>query len=214
MEPRTFKPKYATFVWALVVLYAAPWLFSLPNAFLGRSGLDWKLFWLLSGTVWAIAGLLHLKGVFLKKITFTREIEIEMILQKPVSQSSTGTVRIYGDTVVFKEQIVLVQYLANAKELMQILTERSNKGKLTLAYEEHGLNDVGWSVEKNLFFLIGFAVYIVVMFALHMRPMHIVGFATDTLLFGWALLLSVLLIMKLAKWVKERMRRTETPKWI
>jgi hypothetical protein len=214
MASSVFKPRYTPLVYALVVLYAAPWLYSLPNAVVGRSTADWRLFWLLAGTVWALAGLLHMKGALVKRIAFGRELTIEMTLQRPYSVSASEPVRIYGETVLFSGHVVLTRYLANAGDLFAHITSRADKGRLNLVYEERGRKDAGWSVEKNLLVLVAFALYMMGMLALRLRPVRLIGPATDALLLGLAILLPVLLAVKLFRLVRERaLRSEEAPKW-
>lgn len=212
METVVFKPRYAPLVYVFIVLYSAPWLFSVPNALLGTSIADWKIFWLLAGTVWALAGLLHMKSMLVKKITIHNEVSVEMVLQRPFSHCTADTVRIYGDTVVFSGHIVPTRYLSNAEDLLHQINALADRGKLNLLYEEHGRNDAGWSVEKNLFFLIGFSLYMMAMLALRLRPFLLIGPATDAFLLGWAFLLPILLGIKLFRWVRERLvRHVATP---
>lgn len=214
METAVFKPKYTPLVFVLIVLYAAPWLYSLPHAIYSRSSADWKIFWLLAGTVWVLAGLLHMKSALVKRISFSREISIEMMLQRPFDINSSDAVRIYGETMVFSGHIVMTRYLANAADLLRLVASRADKGRLNLVYEEHGRRDAGWSVEKNLLFLIVFSLYMMAMLFIRLRPFHLIGLATDALLFGWAILLPVLLAVKLFRLIREKaVRREEEPKW-
>jgi hypothetical protein len=216
MEQRVFKPRYTIVLWAFVLLYAAPWLFSLPNAAFGKSSADWKLFWLLSGTVWILAGLLHMRGVLLKKIILDKEITVEMYLQEPASQSFRHAVRIRGDLALFRGQAVQMQYLSNAAQLMQAFVSRAGAGRMDLVYEEGAGRGGAWTKEKNLLCLIVFALYMMAMLALRLRPLRLVGPATDAFLFGWALMLPVLLAVKVVNVVRDRtrIRENEAAKWM
>ena len=74
----------------------------------------------------------------------------------------------------------------------------------------------GWSAKKNLACLIVFALYITAMFALRLRPLHLICPATDAFLLGWAALLPVLLAIKIIKATKGRRRweKEEKEKWM
>lgn len=215
METTVFKPKYTLLVYVLFVLYSAPWLFSVPNALFGGSIADWKIFWLMAGTVWALAGLLHMQSALVRRITFNKDITIEMVLQRPFIHLYDGLTHISGDIIVFSGHIIPTRYLSNADKLLHQIKTLADCEKLNLTYEEHGRKDAGWSVEKNLFFLIGFSLYMMAMLALRVRPFLLIGPATDAFLLGWAIMLPVLLGVKLVRWVRERMFRHDAePKWI
>jgi hypothetical protein len=216
MKPILFKPRYTRVLWVLILLYAGPWLFSLPNAVFGNSPADWKLFWLLSGTVWMLAGLLHMRSVLLKRIVFEKEICIEMFLQERTRQGYRHPVRIRGDLAHFKGQAVQMRYFANTAELMQVFVSLAAEGRLEMVYEPDGRKGAEWTREKNLLCLIVFALYMMVMLALRLQPLHLVGLATDAFLFGWAMMLPVLMVIKVIRITKERarLREQDAAKWI
>ena len=214
METAVFKPRYTLLVYILFMLYSAPWLFSVPNALFGNSVADWKIFWLLAGTVWALAGLLHMQSALIKRIALHKDVIVEMALQRPIIHSNADPIFVYGDTISFSGHIVPMRYISNAAELLHQINSLADRGRLDLTYEEHGRNDAGWSVEKNLFVLIGFSLYMMAMLTLRFRPFQLIGPATDAFLLGWAFLLPVLLGVKLVRWVRGRMmRRVAAPKW-
>jgi hypothetical protein len=177
---------------------------------------DWKLFWLFSGTVWLLAGLLHMRSVLLKRIVFERDISVEMCLQEGSRQSYRHTVRIRGDIALFMGQAVQMRYFANASQLMQILVSLAAEGRLEMIYEQDGGKAAEWTKGKNLLCLIVFAVYMMAMLALRVRPLHLIGLATDAFLLGWAMMLPVLLGIKIFRTIRERarLREQDAAKWV
>jgi uncharacterized membrane protein len=215
-EQMIFKPKYSPLLWVLMLVYSAPFLFSIPNAAIGASGLDWKLFWLSSGTVWLLAGLIQMKAALLKRIVFEKQIIIEMYLQEETVQTYREPVHIFGDVAAFRGQRVHLRYLANAAELMQIFVSFAGMGKMDLVYEEGSWKAGGWSTEKNLGCLIVFAVYMMAMLYLRVDPLELIGPATDAFLLGWAAMLPVLGAVKLVQVLRDRSRweKEEKEKWM
>lgn len=215
-EQKIFKPKYNLLLWVLMLVYSAPFLFGVANAAVGASGLDWKLFWLLSGTVWMLAGLMQMKAALLKRIVFEKQIVIEMVLQKEAVQSYSEPVHIFGDVAAFRAQRVQLRYLANAGDLMQIFVSFAGMGKMDLVYEDGGWRAGGWSTERNLACLIVFSLYMMAMLYLRADPLALIGPATDAFLLGWAAMLPVLIVVKLMQVLRERGRweKEEKGKWI
>lgn len=209
MGTKVFRAKYTLVLKALVILYAAPWLFSIPNALIGRSGGDWKLFWLLAGSVWAVSGILHMRCLLVSRVTLGAAVTVEAPLLKPAEIESGSTVQIYGDLVRFKGRDVSTQYLANGRELVRMLEEHARHGRIHLVYEQHDHRGASWTTAKNLAFLMAFALYMLIVVALRLRPLNLVGLATDAFLLGWAALLPVLLAVRLASWVRARLHHKQ-----
>jgi hypothetical protein len=215
MKPKIFKPRYAPVLWAVLLMYAGPWLVGMLHAALSRSTDDWKLFWALSGTLWMLAGLLQMREALLKRIVFAETIVVEMYLRRSAEQSYASPVHIVGDAAVFRTQRVQLRYMANAAELMQEFVTLAGMEKMDLVYEENGRKTGDWSTEKNLACLIAFALYMMAMTGLRLHPLKLIGPATDAMLLGWAVMLPVLLVWKVVRLFRERLRmeKEEKARW-
>jgi hypothetical protein len=209
MQPKTFKPRYSLLTWSLLLFYCAPWLLGVANALAGWTGGDLRLFTLLAGAAWFVAGLLHLKGALLRRILFSKTIIVEMYLQRPAAQAASLGVHVFGNLVRFECRDVHLQYLANAGELMHLFVFYAGRNEMNLVYDSVEEKAPGWTVGKSLLCLAAFAVYMAACLLLGFRPVALVGPATDALLPALLVGAAAGLIIRVAYTLKARVKKRE-----